>query len=66
MPAIVQALIFLTLRGVKVDPLLFLQCIIAMTFGCVAALIALVAGLAGYMPARRASRIDPVLALRSE
>jgi putative ABC transport system permease protein len=37
-----------------------------MTFGGVAAVVAIVAGLAGSVPARRASRIDPVLALRSE
>jgi predicted permease len=36
------------------------------TFGSVAAVVTIVAGLAGCVPARRASRIDPVLALRSE
>lgn len=36
------------------------------TFGGVIMAVAIVAGLAGYVPARRASRIDPVLALRSD
>jgi uncharacterized membrane protein YfcA len=33
LPAIAQALIFLALLGVKIDPLLLLQCIIAMVIG---------------------------------
>lgn len=36
------------------------------TFASIGALIALVAGLATYLPARRALRIEPVRALREE
>ena len=37
-----------------------------LTFGVVALMLAAVALLASYMPARRAARIDPIASLRSE
>jgi putative ABC transport system permease protein len=36
------------------------------TFGAIVFLISLVAFLAAWLPARRASRVDPIVALRAE
>ena len=37
-----------------------------LTFAAIALFLAAVAMLAGYVPARRAARIDPVVSLRAE
>jgi putative ABC transport system permease protein len=37
-----------------------------LTFGAIALFLSSVAMLAGYVPARRAARVDPVVSLRTE
>jgi ABC-type antimicrobial peptide transport system permease subunit len=58
MAAFVGRLLATALHGIDpLDPV---------TFGAVAAVLLVVAMLASYVPARRATRVDPILALRTE
>jgi ABC-type antimicrobial peptide transport system permease subunit len=36
------------------------------TFGSVVGLLAVIAGLACFVPARRATKVDPIIAVRAE
>jgi putative ABC transport system permease protein len=54
------------LTGLMTDLLFGVQPLDPVIFGAVAAILGAVALLAGYIPGRRATRVDPAIALRAE
>jgi predicted permease len=61
------AVVIARLASNRIAGLLFgLQPTDPLTIGAATAALALIAALAGYVPARRASRVDPMVALRTE
>ena len=54
------------LTGLMTDLLFGVQPLDPVVFGAVAAILGAVALLAGYIPGRRATRVDPAIALRAE